>query len=218
MEDFVNFFTEIGKLKRMPRKGWVINGIKNPESIAEHIFRASIMVWVLGAEKGLDTNRVIKMLLVHDLCEVYTGDETPYDRFLPRPKNKKKLAELMRTWPRPSLAKKTKWAREKEQREWKGLVKLTKRLPVPLKKEMRGLWIDYQKKLTKEGRFANQVDRMENLVQALEYWKRYKKPPLMPWWWWAKEFFDDPLLVEFMDTLDKKLIGGRKKKKKGKKK
>lgn len=213
MEDFVNFFTEIGKLKRMPRRGWVINRIKNPESIAEHIFRAAVMAWVLGAQKGLDTNRAIKMLLVHDLCEVYAGDETPYDKFLPHPKNKKKLAELMRTWPRPSLKKKAKWAREKEQREWRGLVKLTEHLPAQLKKEMRSLWLDYQNKLTKEGRFANQVDRMENLVQALEYWKRHRRPPLMPWWWWAKEFFDDPLLVEFMDALDTKFLGDRKKKK-----
>jgi putative hydrolase of HD superfamily len=215
MKDFVHFFREIGKLKRMPRRGWVINGIKNPESIAEHIFRAAVMVWVLGAQKNLDTNRAVKMLLVHDLCEVYAGDETPYDKFLP--KDKKKLPALMRTWPRPSLKKKAKWAREKEEREWKGLIKLTEHLPAQLKKEMRSLWLDYQKKLTKEGRFANQVDRMENLVQALEYWKRYRKPPLLPWWWWAKEFFDDPLLIEFMDTLDTKFLGDRKKGKKRKK-
>jgi len=43
MEELINFFIEVGKLKRMPRRGWVINQIKNPESIAEHIFRAAVM-------------------------------------------------------------------------------------------------------------------------------------------------------------------------------
>jgi len=51
---------------------------------------------------------------------------------------------------------------------------------------------------------------MENLLQALEYWKRYKNPPLRPWWIWAKEFFDDPLLIEFMNELDKKFHKKRK--------
>ena len=35
VKELVNFFHEIGKLKGMPRRGWVINDIKNPERITE---------------------------------------------------------------------------------------------------------------------------------------------------------------------------------------
>ncbi len=204
MKELVDFFIEIGRLKRMPRRGWVINRIKNPESIAEHIFRTSLMVWILGEKKGLDREKLLKLILIHDLCEVYAGDITPYDRILP--KNKKKLAELMRTWPRFSKTQKEKTEQKKYRKEWKALAKLTKNLAPELRKEIKKLWLDYRKGLTKEGRFARQADKMENLLQALEYWKRYKKPPLMPWWWWAREYFDDPLLIEFMGALDKKFL------------
>ncbi|MBZ1345277.1 MAG: HD domain-containing protein [Candidatus Nealsonbacteria bacterium] len=210
MENLLNFFIEIGKLKRMPRGGWVINQIKNPETIAEHIFRTTIMAWILGEKKGLNREKIMKMLLIHDLCEVYTGDVTPYDSILP--KDKKKLAKLMRTWPRFSPAEKKRIAEKKYKKEWRAMVKITAKLPLKLKKEIKNLWLDYKKGLTKEGRFANQADKIENLLQALEYWKKHKKPPLMPWWWWAREYFDDPVLIKVMKALEKKFLGKRKNK------
>jgi len=99
MKDLIDFFINIGKLKEMKRRGWVINRIKNPESIANHIFRMAIMTWILAKKKGgLNIERILKMALIHDLCEIYTGDTTPYDSVLPQ--NKGKLKELMKTWPR----------------------------------------------------------------------------------------------------------------------
>lgn len=186
----------------MPRRGWVINQIKNGETIAEHIFRAAIMGWVLGEKKGISTEKLIKTALVHDLCEVYAGDTTPYDTVLP--KSKKALKKLMETWPRFSNAQKKKKNNEKYKKEKDGLKRLTAKLPSRLKKEMRTIWMDYEHGLTPEGRFFKQADRMENFLQAYEYWKKFKNPPLAPWWLWAREFFDDPILLEFMDALEKK--------------
>jgi putative hydrolase of HD superfamily len=203
MKNILNFLIEVGKLKRMPRMGWVINQIKGPESIADHVFRATIMGWLLAKEKGkLNTGKILKMSLVHDLCEIYAGDETPYDYILPR--NKKELKGLMKTWPRFSSSARKKRADDKHRREGKALRKLISKLPLGFKNEIENLWLDYEKRLTTEGRFFHQADRMENFLQAYEYWKRYKNPPLEPWWLWAREFFDDPLLVEFMEVLEKK--------------
>lgn len=203
MEELLNFFINIGKLKRMPRRGWVINQIKNPESIAEHIFRTAIMSWILGKEKkGFNSEKLIKMALIHDLCEVYAGDITPYDSILP--KSKKKLWELMKIWPRFSNIGRRKRAIDKFKKENKALERLISKLPASLKKEIRNLWLDYEKGLTPEGRFFRQADRMENFLQALEYWKKYKNPPFGPWWLWAREFFDDPLLLKFIKAMDKK--------------
>ncbi|MDO8424651.1 MAG: HD domain-containing protein [bacterium] len=204
MEEILNFLIEIGKLKRMPRRGWVINQIKNGETIAEHIFRAAIMGWVLGKEKKKSFNieKLIKIALVHDLCEVYAGDITPYDSILP--KSKKSLKDLMKTWPRLPTLDKKKIGLNKYKKEMASFGKLIAKLPPSLRKELRSLWLDYEKGLTPEGRFFRQTDRMENFLQAYEYWSKFKNPPLAPWWLWAREFFDEPILIEFMDALEKK--------------
>ncbi|OIO46770.1 MAG: hypothetical protein AUJ31_00975 [Parcubacteria group bacterium CG1_02_39_15] len=203
MKDLLDFFIEVGKLKRMPRRGWIINQIKNPESIAEHIFRSALMGWIIGEMKGnINVEKLIKIALIHDLCEVYAGDTTPYDSILPR--NKKKLRELMKTWPRFSTSEKKKKISEKFRKEKKSLQKLISKLPPKPKKEIIKLWLDYEKGLTPEGRFFHQADRMENFLQAYEYWKKYENPPLGPWWLWAREFFDDPILLKFMKVLEKK--------------
>jgi putative hydrolase of HD superfamily len=202
MKDLVNFFHQSGKLKEMPRRGWIINDIKNPESIAAHTFRASLMAWILGKKKKLNTERVLKIALIHDLCEVYAGDTTPYDSLLP--KNAKKRKELMKTWPRLSEKEKKKLSSKKHKKERLALEKITKDLPREMSNEIRHLWFDYEKGLTKEGRFFKQTDRLENFLQAMEYWKKYKKPPQGPWWEWAKEFFDDPVSLEFVEEMAKK--------------
>jgi len=202
MKNLVNFFHKIGKLKEMPRRGWVINDIKNGESIAEHIFRASLMGWILGSHKrGLKIERILKMALVHDICEVYAGDTTPYDSILPR--NSKQRKETMKTWPRFTAAQKLKLSRDKHAKEEKGLNKLLADMPPHIKKEIKNLWMDYEKGLTPEGKFFKQIDRLENFLQALEYWKKYKKPPQGPWWEWAREYFDSPLALDFIDEMAK---------------
>ena len=73
MEQLLNFLIEIGKLKKMTRRGWELRGIKNPETIASHTFRMAIMTWLLGEKKKLNLNKILKMSLIHDLCEVYAG-------------------------------------------------------------------------------------------------------------------------------------------------
>lgn len=209
MKNLLNFFIEIGKLKRIKRKGWIINQIKNPESIAEHIFRATVMSWFLGEKKGgFNIERLLKIALVHDLCEIYAGDTSPYDSVLP--KNKKKLRELMKTWPRFSDSEKRRIAHKKHEKEKKALDKLIADLPKNLKHEIKNLWLDYENGLTPEGRFFKQADRLENFLQALEYWKKYKKPPQGPWMEWAREFFDEPLSLEFIKIMEEAFYGKSK--------
>ncbi|MCX6765041.1 MAG: HD domain-containing protein [Candidatus Nealsonbacteria bacterium] len=161
MVNLVEFFVEIGKLKGMPRKGWVIRDIKNPESIAEHIFRVTIMAWILAEVKkdSLNIEKIIKMALIHDLCEVYAGDTTPYDSIMP--KDKKKRAALLKTWPRFSKEEREKLAKQKFIKENKALDKVSSMLPVKIRKEIKKLWLDYEKGLSHEARFFRQTDRQD---------------------------------------------------------
>ena len=210
MNELINFLIEIGKLKKIKRKGWIIRKVKNPETIADHSFRIAILAWFLGKEKRFDTKKILKMALIHDLCEVYAGDITPYDKILP--KDKKQQKKVLKKWPRFSKSEDIERLLEKHKKEWKSLVRLTSKLPSETREEIINLWLDYEECLTKEGRFVRQVDKIENLLQALEYWKKDKKFPIKPWWVEIKETIDDPLLLQFIDTLDKKFHQKKKSK------
>src|SRR3989339_722208 len=196
MTNLLKFLTESGKLKTIPRSGWVLRGVKNPESIAEHTFRVALMAWTLGRQKqNFNIEKLIKIALVHDLCEGYAGDITPKDT--------KKRKEMLKTWPRFTEAQKKKLSESKHKKEKQGLNKLIKNLPAGLKKEMEMLWLDYEKGLSREGRFFKQIDRAENLLQSLEYWQIDKSLPQKSWWTQANELFDDKLLLELVGNMDK---------------
>jgi putative hydrolases of HD superfamily len=203
MDKIIKFFSNIGKLKGMPRRGWVIRDIKNPESIAEHTFRVAVMAWILAVQKKykLNLEKIIKMALVHDLCEIYAGNTTPYDSILP--KDKKGRQELLKTWPRFSEKEKIKLSEKKYKKESAGLEKLIKDLPSNLKQEIKNLWLDYEKGSSPEGRFFNHVDRIESFLQAAEYWRINKKFPLKPFWIQAHELHDDAVLLKFIEQIDK---------------
>ena len=113
MKNIVDFFHEIGKLSKIPRRGWVLIGIKKPADIVDHSFRLAVMTWILGKGKRLHMEKAIKMALVHDLCELYAGDTTPYDYNSILPKDKRKWPKLFNTWPIFSKSEKIKFFRKK---------------------------------------------------------------------------------------------------------
>jgi putative hydrolase of HD superfamily len=188
-------------LKEIPKQGWVLIGVKNPESVMEHSFQVAIIAWILGREKKVKLNieRILKMALVHDLCELYAGDQTPYDKILP--KNKDEWPDLFDKWPRSTKSEKIRNHREKFQKEKASLVKLTTKLPQTIKEEVMSLWQDYEQGRTKEARFVRQVNRIQTLLQALDYGEKQKMQVYNSWWIGSKEKVDDPLLIQFMEEL-----------------
>lgn len=208
MKKIVDFLIKTGDLKKIQRKGWVLRGIKNPETIADHTFRTAIMALVLCGKKKLNQEKVVKMALIHDLCEVYAGDTTPYDDILL--KNKKQRNKVFDNWCRLTKAEKEIQYKKKYKKEKNGLDVLVKDLPFPIKKEIKDLWENYEKGSSKEGRFVRQLDRMENLLQALEYWENKKNFAIGPWWVQIEELIDDPILLQFMEALDKRFHQNRK--------
>jgi putative hydrolase of HD superfamily len=208
MKKILDFLINVGKLKGKKRRGWVLHQIKNPETTAEHIFHLAILVWVLGKKKKLNLERAIKIALVHDLCEVYAPDLTPYDPLLPKDKNK--IIETLKKWPKFTSALKIKKEKEKSKLETRGIDRLIKKLPKDLKKEMKTLWIDLQKGLTKEARFVKQADKVINFLQGMEYWRKYGKIQRKLWIRWIKETIDDPVLLDFIKTLENKFYKKKK--------
>ena len=54
LEGLTNFLYEMGLLKRYKRTGWLVAGVDNPESIAEHSFRTAIIGYLLALMEGAD--------------------------------------------------------------------------------------------------------------------------------------------------------------------
>ncbi len=81
----INFYLLATKLKYKIRSGWDNKhwNIKGDrlESVAEHIYGTCILAIGLDSEfnLGIDLNKVIKMLVIHELGEVLIPDITPFD-------------------------------------------------------------------------------------------------------------------------------------------
>ena len=70
----LRYFMEAGALKRTKRTGWWCSGIKDPESVAEHAFRMSLLAAYIASEEGADPARAGLMGLFHDLPETRVSD------------------------------------------------------------------------------------------------------------------------------------------------
>jgi putative hydrolases of HD superfamily len=93
------FMECVGKLKVTKRTGWVRSGIQLPESIADHMYRMSMMSWMI-ADPSVNREKLMKskeryreiirfhfflpsppplvVCMVHDLAESIVGDYTPH--------------------------------------------------------------------------------------------------------------------------------------------
>jgi len=208
MRDLLDFLIEIGKLKKIKRKGVAFYGVKKPDSAVDHSFRMALMVWFLGQKRKINIEKAFKIALIHDICKVLTGDITPYDGLLP--KDKKERDGFVRRWRRLRLNEKEKRYTKKFKKEYNALKKLILKLSTNLRKEITEVWLDYHKGRSPEARFISQLDIAENLLEAFEWWKKNKKFPTKPWWEHADEVIDDPILLKFLKVIEKEELKRKK--------
>lgn len=99
MERIANFLFEAGMLKRTPRTGFQFLG-SGAESVAEHIFRTVYIGYTLGRmTEGVNTERIIKMCLFHDLPEARTGDLNYVNKKYVKANEQKAVDDLAATLP-----------------------------------------------------------------------------------------------------------------------
>ena len=73
-----DFFKTVVNLKLVQRKGWTKKlDIAHVESVADHSYSMAMMSMILSDLQGIDTSKIMKMALLHDLVESITGDFTP---------------------------------------------------------------------------------------------------------------------------------------------
>ncbi len=82
LKRLVQFFFEMGMLKKTPRTGYRFLGT-GEESVAEHSFRTAIIGFSLASEQDVDVEKVVLMCLFHDIAEARTGDHNyVYQRYV----------------------------------------------------------------------------------------------------------------------------------------
>jgi len=169
-----------GALKKVKRKGWTTwVGIENPESVAEHSFRCAVLAMCIGDLKKLNTEKLIKITLLHDIHEALTGD---YDYF-----DKQRMGKG-----------------EVHKREAEAVKKLSNRLPKKIRDEYLSLWNEFESQETEEAKLAREIDKLEMVMQALEYEKAgYDPKKLQAFWENASTELKDPTLKALFELLMK---------------
>ena len=141
LADRLRFIYEIDRLKLVLRQTLLTDESRN-ENSAEHSWHLAMVAiaMVPHAAEPVDIERVIRILLVHDIVEVDAGDVDIYD---------------------------VEGRKAKEAEEIAAADRIFALLPEPQGSELRALWDEYEARETPEARFAYACDRLQPLMLNL---------------------------------------------------
>jgi len=173
-----DFFYLVSELKRVPRKGWIRKvGIEHPESVADHSYATAIMAMVFSDSQKLDTEKILKMSLLHDLAESITGDFMPEEIS----KENKKVAE------------------------GDAMKEIFSKLPDNLAVQYDKVWQEYIQANTKESILLHEIDKLEMAIQAVKYSSEgFSNEKLSLFVDSAKKEIKSKELLDILDTLSYK--------------
>jgi putative hydrolase of HD superfamily len=140
LESIIRFLKEIEKLKHVHRQVYLSDNSKN-ENSAEHSWHMCLILMALEKElSGIDLLRAYKMILVHDLVEIYSGDVCFVD-------NEKR--------------------KQKQKNEEKAAERLFSMLPEDLREEFLSIWREFEKGQTKESLVVHSLDKLQAMIQQI---------------------------------------------------
>ena len=138
----LSFIVEVDKVKNIMRRTLLIDGSRR-ENDAEHSWHLAIMAMLLteyAEDKNFTLDKVLKMVIVHDLVEVYAGDTFAFD---------------------------VQGNIEKEEKEKLAADKLFSQLPENQGKQLRKLWEEFDEMKTPDARYAAALDRLQPFIHNL---------------------------------------------------
>ncbi|MBX5457790.1 MAG: HD family hydrolase [Thermogemmatispora sp.] len=144
-EQLVCYLHEVGYLKLLKRSGWWRLGVKDPETVAEHCFRAAIIGYILATLDGVDAYKTATMCLFHDVAET-------------------RISDL------PWVAR--RYLHDVKEAEETALCEQTDQLPEPLSRNILDLMREYRQQTSQEAQLAREADLLECLLQAREYYSQ----------------------------------------------
>ncbi|PLW77354.1 HD domain-containing protein [Cohaesibacter celericrescens] len=151
LSDQLRFVLEIDKLKTIIRQTPLLD-ISRRENDAEHSWHLAMMAMMLAEYAAPDVRleRVLRMVLIHDIVEIDAGDTFLYDA----------TAEA-----------------GQEEREQKAADRLFGLLPKEQAVEFRSLWDEFEAHQSPDARFARTMDRMQpflhNVFTGGHSWKHH---------------------------------------------
>ena len=175
LKNILKFLHEAEKLKLVLRHSWMSTGRR--ESVAEHSWRMALMAMVLAPKLGhkINLEKVLQMILVHDVCEAYAGDHWG---FMP--------------------AKKDKFLLEK-----KGLAKILRTTDKKFAANVMSLFVEFETGKTPEAKFAGALDKLEVMIQhneaKLKTWNKIERPSNLVYG--DKESAYNPVLKQFRHLI-----------------
>lgn len=142
-ENVVKYYVLCNKLKDIVRTGWLNWNVQRErvESVAEHIFGVQMLAIAMKSEYGYDVDleKVILMIAVHELEEIYIGDLTPFQI---------------------SREEKVKLGHEAIEKVLSGLL---------IKEKIKSLILEFDERKTKDALFAYYCDKLECDLQCKIY-------------------------------------------------
>jgi putative hydrolase of HD superfamily len=143
------FLHILSQLKATRRTGWINYGVRDPESISDHMYRMGVICMLTNRQSELNVGKCVKMALVHDMAESLVGDITPISPISKEEKHRRELATM------------------------EYLTNLILPFNQTAAEEMSELWNDYENVGSVEARFVKDVDKFELMVQTLEYERQH---------------------------------------------
>ncbi len=149
----LDFIVEIEKLKDVYRQTRPV-GLERYENSAEHSWHVCLSALMLKdyANDAIDIDRVIKMLLIHDLGEIDAGDTIIY-------------------------ASETQAIKDEEAA---GIKRVLEILPEGKQEEYMTLWYEFEAGETPDSKYAKAIDRVPPILHNLHgeghSWKKHNIP------------------------------------------
>ena len=134
----MDFCRLIDKEKFIERRTYLTDG-QRLENDAEHAWHLAVMAILLSeySSEKIDLLKVVSIVLIHDLVEIYAGDTFAYD---------------------------TEGLKTQKERETAAADRLFGLLPEDLAVKFRGLWDEFEEGVSPEARFAHTLDNFQPLM------------------------------------------------------
>ncbi|PSR82127.1 HD domain-containing protein [Coniella lustricola] len=151
----VPYFHLLERLKTTKREGWRRFGILRGESISDHMYRMALISMFAppSIRSKVDLHKCMKMCLIHDMAESLVGDITPVDGVAKPEKNRREAATM--DYITKNLLGNV----------WGGDGK-------SVAEDILAVWQEYEDSETLESHFVHDIDKLELLLQMVEYEKR----------------------------------------------
>jgi putative hydrolases of HD superfamily len=173
--DFLRFFTRAGRLKAETRRGWVKKlGLEDAESVADHSYRTALMTMLISDSRGLDTERALRLALLHDLPEAVVGDAMPEERS----------------------------GDAKIEVETKAMMEIVSDLPPKVRELYLDAWSEFLEGKSEEAKLVREMDKLEMAIQAWEYARDPERRKLArEFWESARKQVKDERLAEILELV-----------------